>query len=832
MNSTGKHNCCLARCLLAALLIPVLTAASPSDELGRLREKDPVYRTSPSQNAIQLAQHLGQIKSVEGLQAIIDIGDRGLLGIYLIAYPREQDPRKAILPVAIEQIIVHYYLDPAVGPELLRLISAKYQSKELFELLYAELMAQGRWLLEKEKYQSDPRYADRDWRIPPRHKLRYLTLEPLAGIIVLTDLEGIEQPLVEALAGLSPTQTEKIIEFLGERRVASAVPKLGRTFERAAPNSQSAHAIRQALSKIASQEAADALTARIRQLITLQGHSTETDMEIDALIGTLSSLPSGVTIDFIALYKPLAARLSDKASENLVYFVSRRKDRHGVPYLIEKLPSNRPPGIFQMLVDFASVDVWRQTREGIDRHYRSGRLAEGYYKYQAKRLDELIKDPDLYALEKLRQNTARSLNERHVKLQTELRTLSQLRHINPSKYTTGYSDLLAQIEQLAKDFREAKLGDNLSYDLMQGHAELGDYLRFELKQPHRAVVHYNKALRIALAGARREAMWLQSLSLADTYRFSLNNSDKAIEIYEQMLSESKVGTPSTNEINVALESFFKAWFGHEIRYLRTGESFHRAVSRNEIRNFSPMLFLSEAFMEKMDPAVRTIHREIETATATNNQIQKKRLELQAQLDKFQTSNLTLLRTLGVVQMLPTPEAILTYFRRHDPTGYLSACYLGLVGSPMVREYPGSPQQQKGNQPTRPPNPFMGDISSPRLAAKRFSMERGNTLTEAAGPRKSSAESTWVLFLESLTRGDAETGLSCLTAGMQSKFRPMFEAMSREELKDMARSITQFTVTSEFGDIKEAVIVRSAKGGTQAGFVYFVNDGDEWMIDEL
>jgi hypothetical protein len=88
--------------------------------------------------------------------------------------------------------------------------------------------------------------------------------------------------------------------------------------------------------------------------------------------------------------------------------------------------------------------------------------------------------------------------------------------------------------------------------------------------------------------------------------------------------------------------------------------------------------------------------------------------------------------------------------------------------------------------------------------------------------------TWRTFLAALRAADLPAAWRCVTPGLRNKFEPAFSQMSPAELRAMADSFTGFELTGKFEPYREALV--TAKG--RASFIYFVNTGSEWRIQEM
>jgi hypothetical protein len=100
---------------------------------------------------------------------------------------------------------------------------------------------------------------------------------------------------------------------------------------------------------------------------------------------------------------------------------------------------------------------------------------------------------------------------------------------------------------------------------------------------------------------------------------------------------------------------------------------------------------------------------------------------------------------------------------------------------------------------------------------------------AADPRYGSPQMTWFAFIGALLKGDREAALACFTSAAREKWQPTLAALSPEDMKRMAESVKQFTVTGGFGGYMEAI---ASRADGQAGFIMFAQRDGEWRIDEM
>jgi hypothetical protein len=228
----------------------------------------------------------------------------------------------------------------------------------------------------------------------------------------------------------------------------------------------------------------------------------------------------------------------------------------------------------------------------------------------------------------------------------------------------------------------------------------------------------------------------------------------------------------------------KQWLEHEIAYLERGKRFSGAISRADMG--AAQLWLMLGAMQ-----------------ATQDSPPDPR-----SLSRLPPSQLQIGRALPLVLELE-PREMLGFFDKHDPAGYLTAALLAAASA-------------------RNPSPYV------KAAAETFFRERGIQGGPSArpDPRYASPEKTWAHFLAAAKKGDSVAMLDCLMPELQGRFQELFKRMGREELRTMAESFVAFSVTTAYGEFREAMVVRQQGNKKIGGAVTFVNDGGAWKIAEM
>ena len=400
------------------------------------------------------------------------------------------------------------------------------------------------------------------------------------------------------------------------------------------------------------------------------------------------------------------------------------------------------------------------------------------------------------------------------------RTAAQrLKDSAPQAYLKGYADYLQAQERLVQaypDLPHAAVG--LRGDIANEYLDLGHFARFKLKRVDRALELYE--------ASRSSGNLLGAFAVADTYQFDLRDKAQALARYRDLLAEQRRTPQPSNEIEAGLSEFMKAWLVHQVEYLAAGKTFSGRIRQEECAAVGLILYYAWGATQDdyldIAPLYHLFPQE-DRGGAPPPEVDRRAIG--RKLETLPASGVTLLRTAALASALPDADAILRYLEKHDPAAFASACLLSMVE--LIDRHAGT----GGNQaamllPGLAVKP--GGAANPmRVAAARFNKEHG-IVAPKPDPRMASPEQTWQLFIASLKKGDVETALSCLTPGLQNRFRPVF-AQPPEKLRAMADSFTGFQVTGKMGGgMQEAIATR----GQRAGTIHFVDVGGAWKISEM
>lgn len=768
---------CIVLCMATQLAwcAPVSVAADPQETVLTSAE-------------IQEARESGRGEgSVEGLRKLIKQRQPRLIEYYGQFFGGWSYSK---LSLGIEELVTQNMNDPVIGAALLGLTrNAKYQTRKLFELL--------------------------DARITSAPKPDWVALSAISR----TDLPDIEPEILKLAERYPAGQYDKdsaVFRFFGERKYAPAVPFLVKTMDGRKPGDLVIFPVADALTKIGTQAATTAVLDRLDWVARQTSDSKQVQLELQILVSSLSQMPESVPLDFIRLKKILPGKLLEANRSKLLDIAGKRKELVAVPDFLSTLVDEPQSAIsnpaFKALLSFDSVEVWRKTRDEMERLYRAKEISDDYHASALRILDERLKAPEKILAQSRQASRVNAFNDRQTQIDLQKPGLQTLKSSDPEQYVTAQLKFLEMLTELGKEYSDLRLTTGLRSRVAEEYNALGNFVRFKLKQPAKAITLYKHAPDSLMA----------QIAAADTARFDLHDSASAIQYYEQLLSTLKnKGMPGNNP-DVAMSTWLNTWIGHELVYLKTGKTFSGVLTEDDLAGFPFTLLLGTSMTQgalvELVPDVVSLSQ---SAYQGKEVTLGERKRLAKEIDALPASHFSLFSTIGVATMLPDANTVLYYFGKHDPTGYLTAFFFGAVNlfskqaaqsNPALTLLPGA----------------RVDPEMLNLASRQFFKAHGIVLNIGPDPRLSSPEKTWILFIEALKNGDVHTVKMCLTPAMRVKLEPLFATMATDKLKSMAESFGKFSMRDNSAQYREAVVTR----GNQVGFIYFVNSGGAWKIQEM
>jgi hypothetical protein len=532
------------------------------NETTILHERDTRYPSSPpSEVALLLAEKIGREGNVDGLRAILDMRDVGLLQRAVGTY----DPRGARqLPEPVEALIVRHYADPLLQNPLLGLLAKHvdkqgryptYRGRKLFELLYADLKGNEQF----------------------RNAIR----------IVATDLQGIEPELAAALPQLGSAAANELVMFLGQRRYVPAVAAL-KALQARIPlernENQVLEHVNLALLQIGTPEAVQAVLERLK-LLGARSAEPRAASEIWVLLINLKAQPAGSPPDYAELRAALPAELSDSGWKALIDLIASRGEKRGMPELVRAL--SRPAvseDAVSALLAIGEPEDWRAARAALAT--------------PQKRLDDALADPAAFIARRGQAERQQALQQTQVEFSAEKLRLSPLKASDPQRYAAGWRTAIERREALLRDYADLPYSVGARQELAREYAALAGFLRFVLRRPDEAIAAYQAMAK--LQGPAPVGIDLASIGIADIERFDKRSPRKALEQYRSMLA-SLGGDAARAGPARSLVPGLRRWLEHEVAYLESGKPFSGVIGRDDFAAAEVLLILG-AMQPEVDPS--------------------------------------------------------------------------------------------------------------------------------------------------------------------------------------------------------------------------------------
>ena len=397
----------------------------------------------------------------------------------------------------------------------------------------------------------------------------------------------------------------------------------------------------------------------------------------------------GVDEDLLKLAPKLPK--SARGMDGFTYFAARRHHPAALPALFEALPSSFPNPkdmtwneVFGSLIDYPSEDVWRRVAAKLAEMHTYGRIGDDQYRFCRQRLDALLKDP-AGKLEEMRQRDAWAEYRRRVaEVDFTRGRREMLKTSDPAAYVREEERMVTTQDGIAREMGASNVTRN------SGHSyfNLAMFARFRARDPAAAVRLY--------AAASERGIEMAQVALADTYQFELSDPKAAIAAFEKALRQARNPARSDpfslyEKPGSRMNTWWQAWFSHEIEFLRTRRPWRGAITEAEIGGFFEVMlekapavttvFAPEIFVSNTRGArdARTGRPFGGTWTAAQNELMNmKRETLPARLDGFPSSHIALMALMRHASGLADPDAILAFFARNDPAGYWSTCVFGTI----------------------------------------------------------------------------------------------------------------------------------------------------------
>ncbi len=764
--------------------------------------------------AIAAATPLGAAADANALKVIVDLVSVPLLHGYSVGFDRRTD----LVPPAIEQIILANldYKYSGLREGLVRLLWAprgcahRYASRELFDGL-------------RSRYIQNP--TDYFAKALTCSALPDID-EKLAALLAVT-------PLRYAYEDISP-----LVRYFSEHPTSSAVPALVAIqaalplFPCAGPGGP-LHAgcatpgglavgfvrsIDVALLAIGNDEAIQAVDQRIQWLAQ---DPTNRYLGAQPLMSAISFSPPNSRLRYESVRVLWKAFPEPTLQRSFVAWVKKRDIREAIPDLYDAIDTESAPVIVAAILEFGTPADWRQLDHWIGANVHGAFWASAQSKQLREQVHLAAQAPDTVIAQRAERDRQQAFADARSLVATDRKALGDLRKTDPKRYLAREEELLKRSAGLAEEYHEQwPAARNWARETIQGYRRLAGYRRFWQRDPRGAVETYQRGIALPFdaadpGGDPRIALHIE---MADTLRFDLHDRSGALREYRQALTAVTGAKLSTNDFEAALHLLSVAWLNAEIAFLDNGARPARA-DEGACEGIVLAIGYGRSFAAD-DPELEAI-----VGKASPGKADMDRAELARRLNILTPTPIHMLATVEQWPAIGTADGVAAFLRKHDPSGFLTACLLRNVESMAIavsglKSLAG--ESQNANGPWAPADVrLMQEVS--RLVLGAPSARELEARKQLADP-----EATWRTFLAALRAADLPAAWRCMTPGLRSKFEPGFAQMTPAQLRAMADSFTDFKLTGAVEPYREAAVTANGR----AGFIYFVNTGGEWRIQEM
>lgn len=769
----------LSGCLLLATYSSrVLSGGGSNATLSSTERKTLVTRNPnnyrfPSEAAESLARDIGRDERLDGYRAILAANDVGLLR-RAVGAARDNRGHERELSRPLEDLIVEHYGSPLMRAALLGLVGPnieagervpRYHTRALFDLLYADL----KMGIESSSIASD---------------------------IIATDQPGIEGPLLEVLPQLGAAASNELVMFFGERRYAPATAALVALY--ATPYEEETNGlldhISQALLRIGTPEAREAVMARLQQLKT--STHKRAPAEISVLLRSLAGTPAS-NLPWARVRAALPDQLTREQQTGFANLVMARKETAAAKELVRCCIVLGGRDAAQALLALGGPDEWRAALVEL-RKAPPDDVYAGVVRIQIEMLEQAIADP-------AKEMAATQAREREASYQALLKPqrarfdkLRKLRESEPERYVAELEAWITSMEALNAQYPDVQAARGQVTAVADWRRSLIAHIRTVLKQPDRAIALTAKGAR---AASRPVDVFAAELLIADIYRFDKRDAKQAVAHYRaasQALESAKLA-PGTLGLDVPMT---QNWLAAEIAYLETGKTLKGEISRKDLAGMGGGIMF---FMGTPDATVSEALSRHDAAA------------LGPALEALPPS-LFNLQYAQAALALP-PKAAVKFLVRNDPSGYLSTALLA-----QLSLYAG----------TRASEGFSDapDPAKVKAVTVAYFDSRQIRLALASDARFASPEKTWALFRAAARKADRAAMRECYSQAGLEQADGMISGLPEEALKRFGEALGDLSPGSAYGEFREMWVSRMVDGKRMVSSVTFVNDAGEWKIDGM
>jgi hypothetical protein len=789
----------LAASTLAATVAWGGPALTP-EEIEALRLRNSRFTDQAEPAAYQMAQKLGEAGNVEALKEIARLGDYRVLDSYVHAFWRFRGP----LPAEAEPILARLLRDPKLRRSAIALIGRppecprSYASRELFDTL--------------REIQADPAAAASFGGLLAEH-------------FVCTTRRDVDMEMAEMITRSRATDRSAIVHYLVKHKAVDTVPTLERALA-VIPMRQGDFIHASILTAFLQLDTPDSITAFYRRIAWIGRNPAApgVEQEVSAISGHLQyeNWPPRTPWRYEPLRPLLVSVPPGRHTYAMIQATRRIKDPAAARDLLAFIDGPYGAAALEAIIEIGTPADWRAAQEKVSSLPPQHALNEQKNKGLRDRLAANLAAPGKAVSERERTNRMQAWSAARSELEQKVKPQEALRQSDPARFAAEQEAYLARAEKLLERDPAEPPVQGYRATLAGEYERLATFTRLSLKNATRAVPLYERAIAI---GAPLPRHWnagvRERLGLADTLRFDLRDSARALELYQEVRARLAQEPRSRNDTEAAIESVMLEWLDAEIAFLVQGRRYAGQPSL-EASGVATLLFGEGAAFLALDDVEMTAL--LAAARDKGGMSSDRKREAAARLEALPPSQARFMSAFRLLPALGSPERIAAFARRHDPTGFVSAiAFASLHGiDAMARENPGRVQREDVFGWSKADWQVMA-------AAEKATLGRSVAVVVKPDPRLATPESTWKTFVAALRASDFETMWKCTTPGIRNKFDAAFRSMTPEQRREAADSMDVFARVTEYGGFVEAFVGKKGKHG---GIVTFGRRGKDWVIHEM
>ena len=807
---TGVYKNIAAKALALVLVLFIYGTSNHPVLLAADRDEAELLAGLESNNkgtVFVAARALGRLESARGLQELIDRRDNNLLQEYVSGFKDAAIIKNHTLPPfpdEIEKLVVQHFYDQNIGEQMSRLRESRYYtSPELFDMKLSLFLRHG-----KEKNTA--------W------------LESLA----MTEQPAFLEAMLKTLPQLSEQLKYRLLFILGSRGYAPATVPIAEylTDETGQPRYRMGDLYR-GLVKIGTQQSMDLLISHLAKF-RRTGADERDYKEVVNLLYYIMSAPPEVPVDVNLLGKSIPYLQSDnRVLGQYIGVIKTRKLKPLAADLYAYLGNTeRQRYVFTTLMEFDDPVIWRKTKAEVERLKKAGNLDDNVYKDMSREFDRTLGNQKKYFSEKRDWEFNGEMHREMSKYEIARRDLQTKKgKVDPAQFIEEYRELLLSMEELAKKYASASQVPQINTDISNASIELGSYARFNAGLPQQAIQFYEAALPIS-ERAEIPVDFVLYYLIADTYRFDVGETDKAISYYRLALQ-------AINDRGVALPTpwldvmpFWRRWLQKEMDFLTNGTVFQGEIGRNEIEECGATIMLLNLLLSQSPQALYAYLG----WEPRDEQVYKTGVSSEVAIERINSiakSQLLLAKTIQYLPFLKDWSLADSIIEARDPAHYLSGCILGMQLHALATTKEQESEDQEASHAQDSPDKERIKYPFPQIQSFTNEFQQNNRISFSYGvdARLATPEQTWQLFLDSLRSGDRETVKLCFSSDMRQKWKKILSSLTNEQLGKMAEGISELTGGYALGDDIQVFYSSRKK---QGGEIWFRKVGAEWLIGEM